>query len=82
MNVDIPADLGAFVQQLIDDGVVASQQEALTEGLRLLRGREQLRRDVNLGIEQLDRGEGRDGDEVFARLEKQIDEIERGEDAR
>ena len=77
MNVHIPADLGQFVQQLIADGVVGSENEALVEGLRLLHSREKLRRDVNLGIEQLERGEGVDGEEVFARLEQQIDEIER-----
>jgi antitoxin ParD1/3/4 len=77
MNVDIPNDLGQFVRQLIADGVVANENEALVEGLRLLQSREQLRRAVNLGIEQLDRGEGLDGEEVFDRLERRIDEVAR-----
>lgn len=72
VNVDIPSDLGQFVRQLIADGVVANENEALAEGLRLLRTREQLRRDVNAGFEQLDRGEGINGDEVFDRLERDI----------
>ncbi len=66
----IPNDLGEFVRQLVADGVVASENDALVEGLRLLRSREQLRRDVNLGIEQLRRGEGIDGEVVFGRLER------------
>ena len=77
MNVHIPTDLGQFVQQLIADGVVANENEAFVEGLRLLQSREQLRRDVNIGIEQLERGEGVDGDEVFDRLEQRIDELVR-----
>jgi antitoxin ParD1/3/4 len=77
VNVHIPADLGQFVQRLIADGVVASENEAVAEGLRLLQCREQLRRDVNAGIEQLERGEGIDGEEVFDRLQQRIDEIER-----
>lgn len=81
MDVDIPPDLGQFVEQLIADGVVASQSEALVEGLRLLRTREQLRRDVNAAVEQLDRGEGVDAEEVFERLERRIAKMERDADA-
>ncbi len=70
MNVQLPNDLAEFLRQLVADGMVASENEALAEGLRLLRSREQLRRDVNLGIEQLQRGEGIDGEVVFNRLER------------
>ncbi len=68
MNVQIPNELGEFVQRLITEGVVANENEAILEGLRLQQTREQLRRDVNLGIEQLDRGEGLDGESVFRDL--------------
>jgi len=80
VNVHIPADLGQFLHQLIADGVVANENEALVEGLRLLQSREQLRRDVCIGIEQLERGEGINGEKVFERLERRIDEIERDKD--
>ncbi len=41
-----------------------------------MRTREKLRRDVEAGIAQLDRGEGLDEDKVFEELEREIDEIE------
>ena len=43
----------------------------------LLQAREQLRRDLDAGIAQLDRGEGLDEDEVFEVLDRRIGEIER-----
>jgi antitoxin ParD1/3/4 len=70
MNVEIPSDLSPFVQQMISCGSYRDENELLIEGLRLLRSREQLRADVNAGIDQLQNGEGLDGDEVFARLEQ------------
>jgi len=78
MNVDVPSELDQFLRQLIVDGVVANENEAILEGLRLLQARQQLRHDVNLGVEQLDRGERIDGDEVFERLEHRISKVERG----
>jgi antitoxin ParD1/3/4 len=70
MDVEIPSDLNPFVQQMISCGAYRDENELLIEGLRLLRSREQLRADVNAGIDQLQSGEGLDGDEVFARLEE------------
>ena len=78
MNVQIPADLNRFVEGLVADGKYQSGDQVLVEGLRLLQTRERLRRDVDAGIAQLDRGEGLDEDEVFEALERQIAEIERG----
>lgn len=69
MNVEIPPDLNLFVQQMISCGSYRDESELLIDGLRLLRSREQLRADVNAGIDQLLNGEGLDGKEVFARLE-------------
>jgi antitoxin ParD1/3/4 len=69
MNVEIPPELSPFVQQMLSAGSYRNENELLIEGLRLLRSREQLRADVNAGIEQLENGEGLGGDEVFARLE-------------
>ena len=81
MNVEIPPDLGEFVRQLVAEGVVTDENEALVEGLRLLQARQQLRRDVNFGIEQLERGEGLDEEGVFDHLEQRITDIERSRDA-
>jgi antitoxin ParD1/3/4 len=79
MNVQIPADLTRFVEGLVADGKYQNGDQVLVEGLRLLQTREQLRRDVDAGIAQLDRGEGVDEDEVFEGLERRIEAIERGE---
>ena len=61
MPDSIPADLNQFVQQEVATGKYQSETEVICHGLRLLREREQrreqLRDDVNRGIEQLDSGE-------------------------
>jgi len=63
MNVSIPAEFQEFVDDVIRSGSFHSEAEVVSEGLRLLRKREQVRRDVNAGIEQLDRGEYTEYDE-------------------
>jgi len=63
MNVSIPAEFQEFVDDVIRSGNFHSEAEVVSEGLRLLRKREQVRRDVNAGIEQLDRGEYTEYDE-------------------
>ncbi len=78
MNVEIPHELSEFVQEMISTGDYRDENELLIEGLRLLKSREQLRHDVNAGIEQLEAGQGTDGDEVFARLAERARQIEQG----
>ena len=78
MNVEIPAELNQFVKEMISTGSYRDENELLIEGLRLLKSREQLRRDVNAGIEQLEAGQGIDGEKVFARLEKRAKQIAQG----
>jgi antitoxin ParD1/3/4 len=46
------------------------------EQLREIR-REELRKKVQAGIDELDRGEGIDGDAVFDELERDLDELEK-----
>ncbi|MCL4204182.1 MAG: CopG family transcriptional regulator [Pirellulaceae bacterium] len=77
MNVQISPDLSRFVEGLVADGTYQNGDQVFAEGLRLLRAREQLRRDVDAGIAQLDRGEGLDEDEVFELLDRRIAAIER-----
>jgi antitoxin ParD1/3/4 len=79
MNVRILPDLSRFVQDLLADGRYQNGDQVFVEALRLLQTREQLRRDVDAGIAQVDRGEGLDEDEVFEGLERRISEIERGQ---
>jgi antitoxin ParD1/3/4 len=77
MNVQIPPDLNPFVEQMISCGNFRDENEILIEGLRLLRSREQLRADVNAGVEQLEKGQGIDGNEVFSRLEARARQLDR-----
>jgi len=65
--VGIPLDLQQFVQAAISSGVFHNESEVVAEGLRLLQRRELLRRDIDEGIAQLERGEYTDYDEATLR---------------
>ena len=67
MNAEIPADLAPFVQRLVAERRFLTESDVLAEGLRLLQAREALRQEVRLGFEQLDAGQGVEGEEVYAR---------------
>jgi len=58
----IPPELRQFVDQELAIGQYHSAEEVICAGLRLLRERRlyELRRDIQAGLEQLDRGEGID----------------------
>ena len=75
MNVPIPADLQQFVDGIIRSGTYQTEAEVVGEALRLLRKREELRREVDAGVRQLDEGQGIDGEEVFKRLERKADDL-------
>ena len=47
-----------FLEHAVAVGMYHDRSEALDQAVELLRRREQLVRDVNDGIEQLERGEG------------------------
>ncbi len=66
-----------FVQDALAKGVYASRQQLLDEAVELLKKRERLRGMIQEGLDELDRGEGIPGDEVFARLEARAEEISR-----
>jgi len=79
MSTDIPQDLVPFVDRLIAERRYLSKDEVVAEGLRLLQAREALRQEVQAGFEQLDAGRGIPADEVYARVEERIRQIEEGE---
>jgi antitoxin ParD1/3/4 len=62
MTVEIPPDLQQFVHQVIDNGSFKSENEVVGQALRLLQQRQQkieeLRREIQPALDQLDRGEG------------------------
>ena len=78
MNVNLGPVFDQFVAELLSSGLYQSQSEIVREGLRLLREREQLkqlrlaelRKQINIGSEQADRGECVDGEEAFAEIRR------------
>ena len=63
MPVQITPELEALVQEILSEGTFQDEAEVLREALRLLQKRQQLLRDVNAGIVQLDQGRFSEYDE-------------------
>ncbi len=82
MNVEFGSDTEQRIKERIRTGKYATPADVLLAGLQLLDEREQsrtdqlthVRRQVFTGLEQLDRGEGLDGEQVFADLLAELDE--------
>ncbi|WP_146429423.1 ribbon-helix-helix domain-containing protein [Blastopirellula retiformator] len=68
MNIDLSAEDAASIQRLVATGEFKSPPEAVAAGIQLLLSRQQLRTDIQIGIDELDAGNGIDGDRVFAEL--------------
>jgi len=76
VNISLTPELERLVDDKVRSGRYASASEVIREGLRLLEEREELkqqrlaevRRKIDRGIEQLDRGLGIPGPEARARL--------------
>lgn len=58
MSRDLSPENEQFLQRAVSVGMYHDRDEALDRAVELLRRRERLIRDVNKGIEQLERGEG------------------------
>ena len=71
MNVSLSPELERRVAEKVASGLYTSASEVVREALRLLfeadelkaRRLEQLNTDIKVGLDQLDRGEGVDGEE-------------------
>ena len=86
MNVTLTPDLEQIVREKIETGRYQSALEVIGDALRLMTEREtnrqiqieKLRQEIAIGIEQCERGEVFDGEEVVQEL---LEEIERSERA-
>jgi antitoxin ParD1/3/4 len=90
MNVSLTPELEKFVQREVTSGLYQTASEVIRAGLRRLkedqearqhkapRTGEALEADLLESIDRLDRGEGRDGEEVFRRLAKRIEKARAG----
>lgn len=76
MSDGISPDNARYLDESVRQGVYRDQDHALDEAIRLLRQRDQLRADVQAGVQQADQGELLPADEVFKRLEQRAREIE------
>ena len=69
MSAGLTPENEQFVSDVVQAGSYTSREAVLDEALALLRQREELRRKLDAGIEQVQRGELLDGDEAFDQLE-------------
>jgi antitoxin ParD1/3/4 len=80
MNVSLTPELERRISQKVESGLYTTASEVVREGLRLLfegdETRENrsatLRAQIDLGLEQLDRGEGIGGEEAREMLRAKI----------
>lgn len=77
MSTDITPEHRLKVRAILEDGTYSSEDEVLDEALTLLEQRDRLRRKLEVGVSELERGERINGDEVFDALRRRLDEIER-----
>ena len=76
MNLNLPNEVNDFVKDLVSQGRFDSEEAAVVEGIRLLMSREQLRGEIQKGVDQLGNGQLFDEETVFGELNAEIDKIE------
>ena len=78
MHVSIPTELEGFVQSLVVSGDYRNPDEVVGTALKMLQNKEKLRREIQAGIDELDQGQGRDAEGVFAAIDEKSQSIVRG----
>ncbi|MEW5929103.1 MAG: type II toxin-antitoxin system ParD family antitoxin [Gemmatimonadota bacterium] len=84
MNVSLTPELERYINEKVEGGSYRSASEVVRESVRLLQRVEEeraaklaaLRREVGLGLAELDRGEGIDGEEAFASILRALERDE------
>ena len=86
MNVSLTPELAKFVEKEVESGLYQTASEVIRAGLRRLKEDqvvrlpqapktlEELETQLLQSIDRLDRGEGVDGEQVFRRLRKRIEQ--------
>jgi len=75
VNIELKDDAIQFVEGLVASGQYKSANDAVDEGVRLLMCRQQLRSEVQKGVDELDAGQGIDGKVVFAELRERAQKM-------
>jgi antitoxin ParD1/3/4 len=78
MNVSLTPELEKLVTRKVESGLYQSASEVTREGLRLLDDQDHLRelhlaevrKKIQTGLDELDRGEGIPGDEAHAQMKR------------
>lgn len=78
MNISLTPELNGFVTEKVQSGSYSSVSEVIREGLRLLKQQdelkllrlEQLKREIEVGIEQLDGGKGKTFESASALIDQ------------
>ena len=68
MNIQLDPDAMQFVEGLVSSGQFESADAAVAAGVELLKSQQQLRAEIQKGIDELDAGQGIDGEVVFSEL--------------
>jgi antitoxin ParD1/3/4 len=76
VNISLTPELGRFVETRVASGRYSSVSEVVRDGLRLLELNElaretalkNLREQIAVGLDQIDRGQVHDGDKVFKEI--------------
>lgn len=78
VNISLTPDLQEYINHQMTSGRYVSVSEVVRDALRLAERHDQqlyvekLRAEIKVGVAQLERGEGRDGETVFAELHQQL----------
>jgi antitoxin ParD1/3/4 len=84
MHVHLTPEMEELVRNKISSGEYSSASDVVCEGLRLLGERDQLfqlqkdeiAQKISEGLESLRTGKGLDGEEVFDRIESELDQLD------
>ena len=79
MQLNLPTDAKQFIDGLVETGRYSSANDAVADGIRLLMSREQLKTEIQEGINELDAGKGIDGSHVISELRNRVEQTSRGE---
>jgi antitoxin ParD1/3/4 len=87
MTISLTVELEQFVQSQVASGKYASIEEVIIAGIKLLEEREkiykgrfeELKREVGIGVEQLERSERLDGREIIEKLRQKNQAMRKAE---
>jgi antitoxin ParD1/3/4 len=85
MRISLNSDLERLVRDKVDSGLYASESDVIGEALHLMDERDRwqdwrkndIREKIAAGAASLRAGRGADGEDVFSRIDAELDFIER-----